>query len=1197
MVSYCDRSRFPRVRATWLILFSGILTFAGCTREHHRELADQDAYGFIESASEDPRWSLKEFSIDIDPRSRYYDPNDPDFPPMPPDDPISAEFMTEVNGHKGYDWKKDYGTTTEMQNPIWREKLSETVEMTDEKTMVLGLDDVIRLRRIHGLNYQQQLETLYLSAIDVSSERFRLDMQFFGGNDTDITDTGKLSTDTDFQARNKFASAGNLLVGFANTFVWDFAGPDSNSLASSLFNFSLVQPLLRSAGQDIALEQLTRAERGFLGNLRAYQRWRHGFYTDIAVGGGGTGGPSRFGGFFGGTGLTGFTGQGGSGFGGVGGASGFGGFGFGGGGGGGGGGGAGGLAGGGAGSVGGYIGLLQQQQSLRNQRDNFDAQFRTLRLLESQLEGGMIDLDQVDRFRQSIQTLRASLNDAENSMINSIQDFITGELDLPPDLRAELDDSFIQPFQFIDRKVTNLQNRINDFQMAVGDLPQVPDLMVMEQLFDDINQLQQNTQSLFELVVKDLQHLEDQSSERINYMSQDQIPVFNEAKKVLADNLSELLERFDVTVKSRDQLSMNLAAGTESATADGVVELAAELYSIVQEISLVQARTRMESIVLVPFELTTDQAVEIARAYRLDWMNNRAAIVDSWRLVQYNADPLQSSLSIVTSGSIGTVDRNVAKFRADEGSLKLGFQFDAPLTRVLERNNFRQALIDYQRSRRQIIQFEDTIYEGFDQTLRSMKQLELNMDIQRSAMIIAIRRVDTLLEQLREPPAPAAPGALPTQLGQTIANDLLSALSDLTNTQDNFMSVWLRHYQARMLFMRDLGIMELNDEDVWIDVSLEEALRSAEEFRDQALPPEVPQAWIELAGKETLVAADSSQSGQQSTRDNSSGKRAKGKSLLSRLLEKKRNKNKHPEDPFKQPERAADVVKRHQSDDGKQDVKDRYREALTKPSVRNASSRTDWIGSDRVRNTRAASRRSREQKWTRSERGGRNDNSDDSWSQVPDSPGTDRLRSAPDTGELQESLLRQEEGSGDAIEVSSQRLQQKFSWQQDAQDNAGNGRSRLEDSRIHPRTSGALNDNQRLNRRSGLPSIKQRIAPVRRNSRIRESEADRGVSDLSQGTPKQLSDPLRTRLTTGASAGSFPNRADRGMQKRLPGFRNGQKQLQPFRKMDQQTKRSNDLPEEAVHGTVRSSAKATSTTESYRDFLERVRASNEPSGR
>ena len=1195
MLYFCDRSRFFKVPATWLILFSGILIFAGCTREHHRELADKEAYGFIETASEDPRWSLKEFSIEIDPRSRYYDPNDPDFPPMPPDDPISAEFMTEVNGHKGYDWQKDYGTTTEMQNPVWREKLSETVEMTDEKTMVLGLDDVIRLRRIHGLQYQEQLETLYLSAIDVSSERFRLDMQYFGGNDTTSRDTGSLTTASDFSVRRRFASAGNLLVGFANTFVWDFAGPNSNSLASSLFNFSLVQPLLRSAGQDIALEQLTRAERSFLGNLRAYQRWRHGFYTDIAIGGGGTTGARRFGGFFGGTGLTGFTGTGG-GFGGVGGASGFGFGGFGGGGGGGGGGAAGGLAGGGAGSVGGYVGLLQQQQTLKNQRDNFDAQFRTLRLLESQLEGGMIDLDQVDRFRQSIQTLRANLITAENGMLNAIQGFITGELDLPPDLTAELDDSFITPFQFVDRKVTNLQNRINDFQMSVGDLPQDPNLMVLEQLFEHITKLQQDTQSLFELVVQDLQHLEDESSERIKYMPQDQIPVFDEAKENLTENLSELSGRFDVIMKSSDQLHMNMAVGTEAATADGGVELTAELYAIVQEISLVQARTRMESIVLIPFDLTTDQAVEIARAYRLDWMNNRAAIVDGWRLVQYNADSLQSSLSIVTSGSIGTVDRNIAKFRADEGSLRLGLQFDAPLTRLLERNNFRQALIDYQQSRRQIIQFEDTIYEGFDQTLRSMKQLELNMEIQRSAMIIAIRRVDTLLEQLREPPAPAAPGALPTQLGQTIANDLLSALSDLTNTQDNFMSVWLRHYQARMLFIRDLGIMELNDEDVWMDVSLEEALRSAEEFRDQALPPEVPQAWIELAGKKTLVAEDSSQSGKQSTSDNSNGKR---KSLLSRLLEKKRNKNNHPEDPFKQPLRASVVTRDDQPNVSHQNVAKKDRVASPETSAQNFRSQNEWEETVSTRGTRPVRSRSIEPRKNPVQRDLR-DNRYDSEMRLPRQSGTNRQAVSPDAGRLRGRAMHQDDGAKGSIGVSNNlRSQRKFSWQQDRQGNTGQAASLLKGSSFVPKTVEELNENQTFNNRQPDPSsLEQRFAPIRRNSRIRDGEADSGVPDLSQGGPKQLSDPLRTRLTTGASSGSFPNRADRGMQKRLSGFRNGQKQLQPFRRMDQQTRRSSDLPipKEALHSAGRS-AKETSRTESYRDFLNRVRVSNDPSGR
>src|SRR5690606_38645992 len=114
------------------------------------------------------------------------------------------------------------------------------------------------------------------------------------------------------------------------------------------------------AGRDIALEQLTIVERGLLANLRAYQRYRQGFFTDVAIGESGVTGPQRRGGFFGGTGLTGFTGTGSGGLGGVGAATGFGrgGFGVGAAGTGGG----TGFAGGGAGQVGGFVGLLQSLQ-------------------------------------------------------------------------------------------------------------------------------------------------------------------------------------------------------------------------------------------------------------------------------------------------------------------------------------------------------------------------------------------------------------------------------------------------------------------------------------------------------------------------------------------------------------------------------------------------------------------------------------------------------------------------------------------------------------------------------------------------------------------------------------------------------------------------------------------------------------------
>jgi hypothetical protein len=113
------------------------------------------------------------------------------------------------------------------------------------------------------------------------------------------------------------------LVGFANSFVWEFTGGDAN-LTSSIASFSLVQPLLRGAGRNIALEQLTIVERVLLGNLRAYERYRHGFYTRVAIGELGVSGPSRRGGFLGGTGLTGFSGTGAGGLGGVGAATGFG---------------------------------------------------------------------------------------------------------------------------------------------------------------------------------------------------------------------------------------------------------------------------------------------------------------------------------------------------------------------------------------------------------------------------------------------------------------------------------------------------------------------------------------------------------------------------------------------------------------------------------------------------------------------------------------------------------------------------------------------------------------------------------------------------------------------------------------------------------------------------------------------------------
>ena len=143
------------------------------------------------------------------------------------------------------------------------------------------------------------MQQLYLSALDVSFERFRFDSLFFAGYQTEYTADGPLRNPPDSSSvltagtfpatrgirMEKLGTTGaELVVGFANSLVWQFSGPDSYS-ASSVLDFTLVQPLLRLGGRARVMENLTLAERTLLSNVRQMERFRHGFYLEIMAGG------------------------------------------------------------------------------------------------------------------------------------------------------------------------------------------------------------------------------------------------------------------------------------------------------------------------------------------------------------------------------------------------------------------------------------------------------------------------------------------------------------------------------------------------------------------------------------------------------------------------------------------------------------------------------------------------------------------------------------------------------------------------------------------------------------------------------------------------------------------------------------------------------------------------------------------------
>ena len=68
------------------------------------------------------------------------------------------------------------------------------------------------------------------------------------------------------------------------------------------------------------------------------------------------------------------------------------------------------------------------------------------------------------------------------------------------------------------------------------------------------------------------------------------------------------------------------------------------------------------------------------------------------------------------------------------------------------------------------------------------------------------------------------------------------------------MSAWLNHYETRMMLYRDLGIMELDDEGMWIDRPLNESEWLEDELCP--LPPPIPNHWLHEVDIESDAEAE-----------------------------------------------------------------------------------------------------------------------------------------------------------------------------------------------------------------------------------------------------------------------------------------------------------------------------------------------------
>ena len=290
-------------------------------------------------------------------------------------------------------------------------------------------------------------------------------------------------------------------------------------------------------------------------------------------------------------------------------------------------------------------------------------------MLEAHQEAGTIEIAQVDLLRQNIETERSNLLQAQVNLANTLDIFKAGTLGLPPNMPVELDDSMIEQFRLVDPKTTAVAGKDRRFHRACS--ANCRTSRPGRHLEKSVEVIGQSARSARLSGLRSRTPISIGSTRPCPSGSKCSTSASRKQLQEDRDKLNASAGAIWKPASPRPRpistTAGELAETDPAKSADDLVTLASSLSGMTQELSLVQARARLEAISLPKINLDPKRAMDIARANRLDWMNNRMGVVDTWRLIYFNANQLKSGLNLTFSGAMNTTNNNPVQFNGATG--------------------------------------------------------------------------------------------------------------------------------------------------------------------------------------------------------------------------------------------------------------------------------------------------------------------------------------------------------------------------------------------------------------------------------------------------------------------------------------------------------------------------------------------------
>ncbi len=773
------------------------MALAGCSRNHFRQQADRQSYHLIGSRQFDGRWMLPRRNVEPQPQSRMYVAAEQDCAAKPSDDPAAARYMNCLEGPtRGRSVGRYYSqipTREDFENPQWLDHLPRNQEGLVELSQTVAID----LALINSRQYQDNFEAVYLTALGLTGNQFEFQSQWSGGvgigYDATGADLGNQRTLSATANRLGFtralAGGGQFATNLINGLVWNF-GPGGLQAGSASLVSTFTQPLLRGAFRHVRLENLTQAERNLLYIVRDFASFRRQFYVDVSTS---------------------------------------------------------------------YLGLLTQVQAIRNTRTNVENLRQNLIEHEFYEQLQIVSQVQVDTVFQTYQNGRRSLLSSEQNLI-TVEDNFKFQIGLPSWVPIKFDESLLEPFNLVSNELTELQNEAQQlYEELVQFLP--PEEAPREKMqfwYQRYLDLRSRTADYLPALEEELSRWEIRLASEIDpeRLSVDD-RLDRQQQESLAKTLRNRVEEFKNSLSLRKQADQAIESSIQkyldSPQSESVTEvplsennlpfelpdrkiddlrleevlaerqdspavvawnalqvgLGDDLRGEIADLFVAQTQIRLFLIDIEAQPINEKAAINFAHSNRHDLMNRRGEVMDSFRRVEVAANALESDLTVSGGVALGSDPSRNNAFRIDSSANRytLGLELDGPLNRLNERNAYRAAQVEYQRSTRNFIGEQDRVANEIRALLRQLELSRLNFQISRQQVVTATRQVEQAQIDLRQSRSAEA----------NLTLILLQSLEGMLNAKNALISDWIGYRIQKMQLFVALELLYLDDQGQWIN--------------------------------------------------------------------------------------------------------------------------------------------------------------------------------------------------------------------------------------------------------------------------------------------------------------------------------------------------------------------------------------------